>query len=105
VDIGSRIGTDSDLLPYKYKGVRPIENLEHISIEKSTLFTFLYYLYPRSRCNVVLVVSFRIYLDSPLFESMSSRSVLNVLAIQDDLRVLPLTLLTQDLYIIWERPQ
>jgi hypothetical protein len=30
--VGSRLGIGPDLLPYKYKGVRPIENPEHISI-------------------------------------------------------------------------
>jgi hypothetical protein len=38
--VGYLLGTGPDLLPYKYKGVRPIENPEHIPIEPITLFTF-----------------------------------------------------------------
>jgi hypothetical protein len=37
---GYLLGTGPYLLPYKYKGVRPIENPEHIPIELITLFTF-----------------------------------------------------------------
>jgi hypothetical protein len=36
--IGYLLRTNPDLLPYKYKGVRPIENLEHIPIEPIILF-------------------------------------------------------------------
>jgi hypothetical protein len=39
--VGYLLGTGPDLLPYKYKGVRPIVNPEHIPIEPITLFTFL----------------------------------------------------------------
>jgi hypothetical protein len=38
--VGYLLGKGPDLLPYKYKGVRPIENPEHIPIEPITLFTF-----------------------------------------------------------------
>jgi hypothetical protein len=38
--VGYLLGTGPDLLPYKYKGVRPIEKPEHIPIEPITLFTF-----------------------------------------------------------------
>jgi hypothetical protein len=38
--VGYLLGKDPDLLPYKYKGVRPIENPEHILIEPIILFTF-----------------------------------------------------------------
>jgi hypothetical protein len=38
--VGYLLGLGPDLLPYKYKGVRPIENPEHIPIEPISLFTF-----------------------------------------------------------------
>ena len=38
--VGYLLGKGSDLLPYKYKWVRPIENPEHIPIEPITLLTF-----------------------------------------------------------------
>jgi hypothetical protein len=38
--VGYLLGKGPDLLPYKYKGVRPIENPKHIPIEPITLLTF-----------------------------------------------------------------
>jgi hypothetical protein len=43
--ISYRLGIGQDLLPYKYKGVQPIENPEHIPIES---IYFIYLFYPRS---------------------------------------------------------
>jgi hypothetical protein len=36
--VGYLLGTGPDQLPYKYKGVRPIETPEHIPIEPFTFF-------------------------------------------------------------------
>jgi hypothetical protein len=38
--VGYLLVKGPDLLPYKYKGLRPIETPEHIPIEPITLFTF-----------------------------------------------------------------
>jgi hypothetical protein len=38
--VGYILGIGPDLIPYKYKRVRPIENPEHIPIEPITLFIF-----------------------------------------------------------------
>jgi hypothetical protein len=56
--VGYLLGTGPDLLPYKYKGVRLIENLEHIPIES---LYFIYLSCPRSRCSIVLIVAFQPY--------------------------------------------
>jgi hypothetical protein len=61
--VGYLLGTGLDLLPYKYKGVWPIENPEHIPIES---IYFIYLFYHRSRCSVVLVVAFRISTSTPI---------------------------------------
>jgi hypothetical protein len=66
----------SDLFPI-YEGVRPIENPEHNLIEP--IYYFFYHSCPMNRCNVVVVVVFRIPTSTapPLFDSTSSRSVLD----------------------------
>jgi hypothetical protein len=61
--IGFRLETGSDPIPYKYKGVQVIENPEHIPIEP---IYFIYLSYPRSRCNITLVVVFRISTFTPI---------------------------------------
>jgi hypothetical protein len=61
--VGYLLGIGPDLLPYKYKGVQPIENPEHIPIEH---IYFIYFSCPRSRCSVVLVVAFHISTPTPI---------------------------------------
>jgi hypothetical protein len=50
-------------LLYIYEGVRSIENPEHIPIEP---IDFIYFSCPRSRCNVALVIIFRIFTSIPI---------------------------------------
>jgi hypothetical protein len=67
--IDYRLGTFPDLLPYKYKRYSQLITTEHIPIE---YIYFIYLSFPRSRCNIALVVA-----PAPsLFDSMSFRSVL-----------------------------
>jgi hypothetical protein len=57
------LGKGPDLLPNKYKGVRPIENPRTHS-NRTNYFT--YFSCPRSRCSVVLVVVFHISTSTPI---------------------------------------
>jgi hypothetical protein len=56
------LGIGPDLLPYKYKWVRPIKNSQTHS-NRTNYFICLSC--PRSRCSVVLVVAFRISTSTP----------------------------------------
>jgi hypothetical protein len=69
------LGTGSD--PPIYEWVRPIEKPRTHS---NQINYFLYYSYPKSRCSVVLVISFYIS-TPPILDSVSSKSVLSVLLI------------------------
>jgi hypothetical protein len=60
--VGYLLGKGPDLLPYKYKGVRPIENPRTHSNRTNYL---IYFSCPRSRCSIVLVVAFRISTSTP----------------------------------------
>jgi hypothetical protein len=55
--VGYLLGKGPYLLPYKYKGVRPIENPRTHSNRTNYL---IYFSCPRSRCSIVLVVVFHI---------------------------------------------
>jgi hypothetical protein len=57
------LGKGPDLLPYKYKGVRPIENPRTHSNRTNYL---IYFSFPRSRCSIVLVVVFHISTSTPI---------------------------------------
>jgi hypothetical protein len=61
--VGYLIGTGPGLLPYKYKGIRLIENPEHIPIE---YIYFIYLLCPMIICSMSLVVAFHISIFTPV---------------------------------------
>jgi hypothetical protein len=61
--VGYLLGKGPDLLPYKYKGVRPIENPRTHSNRTNYL---IYFSCPRSRCSIVLVVVFHISTSIPI---------------------------------------
>jgi hypothetical protein len=61
--VGYLLGKGPDLLPYEYKGVRPIENPRTHSNRTNYL---IYFSCPRSRCSIVLVVAFRISTSTPI---------------------------------------
>jgi hypothetical protein len=44
--VGSLLGTGSYILPCKYKGVRPIDNPEHIPIEPIYYFIYTSFIIP-----------------------------------------------------------
>jgi hypothetical protein len=61
--VGYLLGKGPYLLPYKYKGVRPIENPRTHS-NRTNYFT--YFSCPRNRWSVVLVVIFHISTSTPI---------------------------------------
>jgi hypothetical protein len=61
--VGYLLGKGLDLLPYKYKGVRLIENPRTHSNRTNYL---IYFFCPRSRCSIVLVVVFHISTSIPI---------------------------------------
>jgi hypothetical protein len=61
--VGYLLGKGPDLLPYKYKGVRPFENPRTHYNRTNYL---IYFSCPRSRCSIVLVVVFHISTSTPI---------------------------------------
>jgi hypothetical protein len=61
--VGYLLGKGPDLLPYKYKGVQPIENPRTHSNRTNYL---IYFSCPRNRCSIVLVVVFHISTSIPI---------------------------------------
>jgi hypothetical protein len=101
--VGYHLGTGPDLLLYKYKGVRSIENPRRQSNQPNL---HIYLSYPNSRCNIALVVASHISTFTPYSTLCRLDLSWVVCRPQDDLRVLPLQMgkiyfvyFTQDLFL------
>jgi hypothetical protein len=69
--VGSHLGTSPNFLPYKYKGVRSIEN-HRTHYNRTNLLFLIYHSCIRSWCSIALVVASH-PISSYLFDCTSSR--------------------------------